>query len=1044
MTLAASPRVALAAVTLAVLLAAVPAARAGWPTDPASDLPVCTAPGVQITPVTCTDGAGGAIVAWPDQRDGAGAVFVQRVSAAGVALWTLDGVRVSAPGFHADIPVLVPDGAGGAIVVWDEIHLGTWRVYAQRLDAAGTPLWGTAGVPLGSEPGDQMWPVAAPDGAGGAIVAWADNRSGPRWIVAQRVNPDGTLAWYSGGIRQCMAGGEQYDCVIAADGAGGAFLAWVDTRAGNADIYAGYVGPDGMPWNVFGFAVCTAPGDQYHADIAANAAGSAYITWMDQRSGTHTDMYVQKAILPGSMEWTPDGVALTTAGENALPIVIADGPDVVVAWTDAPDLPGGDYDIHAQRVDAGGTPLWTAGGVAVSAAEGRQRYVAGIPDGAGGVVLAWMDGRDGREDIYAQRLGSDGSPLWAADGVPLATGPDEKRMHEDAFYPQPRPVVAGGGGGAIVTWRAMTADGGDIRAAQVDLLGRLGGVARDVVAPQAPATCITPAHACVEVPVTVARTGAVPMRGFSVDVELSAGLVVCGAEVEQGDYLSGVGPTHFEVVDRGGGAYTVDCAILGLPCGATAASGTLFTLHLASALPAGTGTVTVSAVTLRDCANAEIAAAPGAPVTVTVDNLVPGAVSVSASQPRVGNDADGTTRIHVSWTGTVAAGDSVLVYRRGFGAYPEYDDAGGSVPATPGVPPPAGWTWAGTVVAPLAELEDEPPARDFWYHAAYVKDPCGNLSPVSNRTAGALDYHLGDVTDGTPTGLDNRVTTADVSMLGAHYGASLVTGDPRNVLDVGPTTNGSVLTRPTTDDRVQFEDLMMFAINHEQVSAPMAAAAPVPQRDDAVTLAVPDAVVAGERFEAVLGMQASGRVQGVTARLAWDARVCRPVGIAPGAMLVAQDGLALSAGPGQVDAVVLGRGRALAGSGVLASVAFVAHSTGRPGVSIASVEARDRDNRVVALGAPAGVAPVLTRLAPVRPNPFDREAVVSFTLARRAEVRLAVFGVDGRRVAVLAGGIREAGAHQVGWDGAGARPGLYWVRLWTPEGTHTRAVVFAR
>ena len=40
-------------------------------------------------------------------------------------------------------------------------------------------------------------------------------------------------------------------------------------------------------------------------------------------------------------------------------------------------------------------------------------------------------------------------------------------------------------------------------------------------------------------------------------------------------------------------------------------------------------------------------------------------------------------------------------------------------------------------------------------------------------TTGTLDYHLGDVTDGFVIGPgDNQVTTADISLLGAHYGDS--------------------------------------------------------------------------------------------------------------------------------------------------------------------------------------------------------------------------------------------------------------------------------
>jgi hypothetical protein len=41
------------------------------------------------------------------------------------------------------------------------------------------------------------------------------------------------------------------------------------------------------------------------------------------------------------------------------------------------------------------------------------------------------------------------------------------------------------------------------------------------VTPQPPATCINLAHSCVTVPVTIHRTDATPIRGYSVTIQLS-------------------------------------------------------------------------------------------------------------------------------------------------------------------------------------------------------------------------------------------------------------------------------------------------------------------------------------------------------------------------------------------------------------------------------------------------------------------------------------------------------------------------------------------
>jgi hypothetical protein len=77
-----------------------------------------------------------------------------------------------------------------------------------------------------------------------------------------------------------------------------------------------------------------------------------------------------------------------------------------------------------------------------------------------------------------------------------------------------------------------------------------------------------------------------------------------------------------------------------------------------------------------------------------------------------------------------------------------------------------------------------------------------------------------------------------------------------------------------------------------------------------------------------------------------------------------------------------------------------------------------------------GTSPLLT----VRPNPFNPSTSIGFTLPREERVALEVFGVDGRRVVMLADGIHDAGEHVVVWDGCdddGARlaSGVYFIGL---------------
>ena len=89
-----------------------------------------------------------------------------------------------------------------------------------------------------------------------------------------------------------------------------------------------------------------------------------------------------------------------------------------VGWGEL--LNGGGGEVHVQRLDPDGNALWAANGV-VLAGNVTSYWSAFAADGAGGVIAAWQDLRNGSYgDVYAQRVGPDGTVRWTAGGVPVA------------------------------------------------------------------------------------------------------------------------------------------------------------------------------------------------------------------------------------------------------------------------------------------------------------------------------------------------------------------------------------------------------------------------------------------------------------------------------------------------------------------------------------------------------------------------------------------------------------------------------------------------
>ncbi|MEO1480041.1 MAG: T9SS type A sorting domain-containing protein, partial [Bacteroidota bacterium] len=85
-------------------------------------------------------------------------------------------------------------------------------------------------------------------------------------------------------------------------------------------------------------------------------------------------------------------------------------------------------------------------------------------------------------------------------------------------------------------------------------------------------------------------------------------------------------------------------------------------------------------------------------------------------------------------------------------------------------------------------------------------------------------------------------------------------------------------------------------------------------------------------------------------------------------------------------------------------------------------------------------------LGPPYPNPTVGGLTVPFAVPEATDVRVEVFDVLGRRVAVLADEARTAGTHVLTWDGrstAGTMPvaGTYIVRLLTDDAVRTQRFV---
>jgi hypothetical protein len=401
------------------------------------------------------------------------------------------------------------------------------------------------------------------------------------------------------------------------------------------------------------------------------------------------------------------------------------------------------------------------------------------------------------------------------------------------------------------------------------------------------------------------------------------------------------------------------------------------------------------------------------------DDIPPVAIAdLTSAQVLTGNPAGQTTGIVVSWTGA-EPGATALLYRKGYGDYPAYDGAVPAVPADPDAALAADWEFAGEF--PASGVTDTPATRDFWYHVVFLRDGVGNVSGPSNLTSGALDYHLGDVASpGSATVPDNLVTIPDITQLGTVYGLEFGETGFRYDLDVGPTADGTVTGRPVTDGENGFEDLVVMAINFNDVSKAYTVPEAAPR--NTLTLRTGALPPDGQQLEVDLVMEADGTPQAVSAEVAWDRAVLTLVATTAGELLPAQGGhhLLLSPDPGVVDAALLGlRDQGLSGDGVLARLRFRVIADGDPNLTIVGAKARDATNQPVEIAIDSGTPalPAATALLPNAPNPFNPGTTIRFQLVREGPVRISIYSLDGRLVRRLIDEPLIAGQHELYWDG---------------------------
>ncbi len=466
---------------IVALSAAVPAG-ATWTHDPLENLQITSAIYGQFKPQICTDGAGGAIVAWLDNRAASNVytVYAQHILPTGLVdpTWPVDGLLVSSSKSIQQTLLMIADGSGGAFVSWNDYRTN-FTSAVQHVLATGVvdPAWPVNGRPVSNDFASNQSIVR--DGTNGVLVAFNDHTS----VRLTHVLGGGSLdpAWPSAAILVAPgATTTQRNPFLQNDGSGGAIVIWVQDNA-TMDVLGTHVLADGTvdpAWPVGGQVLSASTGDEFAFGATPDGTGGIVALIGDERTFPYAPgidaMHVRH---DGTLDpaWPADTRVITSQTSLSWDAVAApDGSGgALIAWSDTRN--GLLSRVFVDRLlSTGLAPGWsprlvTAQTRGLSAGD-QQSNPSITADGTGGAFVTWMDNNgDADGNIFAQHMLASGTvdPQWPPNGLPVCS----------ALGAQKYPVIfRDDRGGAIAAWQDDRIGGNTrVYAQRTDPYGYLGG-----------------------------------------------------------------------------------------------------------------------------------------------------------------------------------------------------------------------------------------------------------------------------------------------------------------------------------------------------------------------------------------------------------------------------------------------------------------------------------------------------------------------------------------------------------------------------------------
>jgi|GEM_PF-6317906 len=361
------------------------------------------------------------IISWLDYVNNEdGDLYIQKINADGIMLWDPDGIAVTNTAGQKRRIQVVPTAPGQFAIFWEDIRLGSYSVFLQKYDANGNPSFQLSGLLFVSYSGVNPNYFVISNGTGGVYLAASNYANNT--LKSKLGNYDSNLEplWTSP-LDPYPEQNQVYHFALERLN-DNSLLLLTSNHSGQDEIHLNLIriSPSGtILWQ--NPAVFHNPDFPIFQEpvLKTDASGFIYLG-LARNTNTLRQISLYKLDASGSQLWGATGISLMQEYQELTNPMIQPANDggCYITWQRNGDYPNFETEIYAQKLNSNGSPVWIASNVLVS----ELPYVNILNDthvSDNKLHIAFWGVKDDLQGIYLQILNNAGTPLLATNGAPI-------------------------------------------------------------------------------------------------------------------------------------------------------------------------------------------------------------------------------------------------------------------------------------------------------------------------------------------------------------------------------------------------------------------------------------------------------------------------------------------------------------------------------------------------------------------------------------------------------------------------------------------------